>query len=159
MPTTSTTHVSGYTGNGSFYGSATTFGTKTTTVPISIDRYDQDGLYLRNINNVLPLWERKRSDYKETGPSPLSGVWFNENYEINVYRSGDQMVAFINMASKDRDMWKADDLKMIFGEESGVGIYLMGDKSPMPAKIALNKFGHLEIKFILQNEAFSFARR
>jgi hypothetical protein len=158
-PTTSTTYLSGYSGSGSFYGSATTYGTKTTTIPVSVNRYDQDGLYLRNVNNITPLWERRSSDYKETETSSISGVWFNENYEIKIYRSGNQMVAFINSMPNDRDMWKIDELKMIFGEESGAGVYLMGNKTPMPAKIAVNKFGHLEVKLLLEKNSFSFARR
>jgi len=158
-PTKNTTYISGYTGSGSFYGSATTYGTRTKIIPISVDRYDQDGLYLRNVNNVNPLWERKYSDYNETGQSPISGMWFNENYEIKTYQSGDQMVSFINSEPKDRKIWKVDDLKMIFGVDSGVGIYLMANKTPIPAKIAINKFGHLEVKLLLEDQIFSFARR
>lgn len=52
-----------------------------------------------------------------------------------------------------------DDLKMIFNPETGGGIYLMADRTPQPANIKLNKFGYLEVSLILQNDAFSFARR
>jgi hypothetical protein len=157
-PTLSRTYVSGYSGTGSFYGTATTFGTETTTVPIRVDRYDQDGLYLRNVNNVVPLWERTEVQYKKTEPSDLEGVWFDENYRLNLYRSGEQLVAFIAEKPKDRGSWGKGQLKFIYGVDSGVGIYLMGNKTPMPAQFKLNKFGHLEVMFITSKQSFSFAR-
>ncbi|OHB57670.1 MAG: hypothetical protein A2173_04620 [Planctomycetes bacterium RBG_13_44_8b] len=158
-PTISTTAISGYIGSGPFYGTATTYGTTTITVPIRVDRYDQDGLYLKNVNNIVPLWERKLSDYKETEENELSGVWYNENYEINIYQSGKQMVAFLNSEPKDRAMWKINEFKMIFDQESGIGVYLMENKTPMPAIIMLNKFGHLEVDLFTQNLTSSFARK
>lgn len=159
VPTTSTTQLSGYMGSGSFYGTATTYGTRTTTIPISADRYNQAGLYLKNINNLLPLWERKSTDYKETDSSELSGIWFNENYDLKVIKSGKQMVAFISSVPITKEIWHLDELKMIFSPETGTGFYLMGDKTPQPAEIKLNKFGHLEVKLIAQSESFSFARK
>lgn len=157
-PTSSTTYISGYSGTGSFYGTATTYGTRTTTVPISVDRYDQDGLYLRNVNSVVPLWERKEAQYRKTEPSDIEGVWFNENYKLHLYRSGQQYVAFISGEPKEREAWRQGELKFIYGVDSGVGIYLMGNKTPMPAQFKLNKFGHLEVTLITAKETFSFAR-
>ena len=157
-PTSSTTYISGYSGTGSFYGTATTYGTRTTTVPITVNRYDQGGLFLRNVNSVVPLWERTEAQYKKTEPSNLEGVWFNENYKLNLYRSGQQLVAFIAGEPKDLDSWGKGQLKFIYGVDSGVGIYLMGNKTPMPAQFALNKFGHLEVMLIASKETFSFAR-
>lgn len=157
-PTSSTTYVSGYSGTGSFYGTATTYGTRTTTVPITVNRYDQDGLFLRNVNSVVPLWERTEAQYKKTEQSNLEGTWFNENYRLNIYRSGQQLVAFIGGKAKDRDKWSEGQLKFIYGIDSGVGIYLKGNKTPMPAQFALNKFGHLEVTLITSKEMFSFAR-
>ena len=49
-------------------------------------------------------------------------------------------------------------LKMIFDKDFGVGIYLMGNKTPMPAKFCVNKFGPLEIELITDSEKFSFAK-
>lgn len=159
IPTTNTTYISGYTGSGSVYGTATTYGTRTATSSVSVDRYKQGGLYLKNINNSVPLWERKRSDYKETDTSDLSGLWHNENYELRVIQSGKQMVAFISSAPKEKGLWQLDDIKMIFSPETGAGFYLMWDKTPQPAEIKLNKFGHLEVKLITESQSFSFARR
>lgn len=156
-PTTNTTFISGYSGAGSFYGTATTYGTRTTTVPVTVNRYDQDGLFLRNINKVVPLWERTEAQYKKTEFSDLEGTWSNENYKLNLYRSGQQLVAFIANEPKVEE-WAKGQLKFIYGVDSGVGVYLMSDKTPMPAQFKLNKFGHLEVKLITSKETFSFAR-
>lgn len=157
-PTSSTTYISGYSGTGSFYGTATTYGTSTTTVPITVNRYDQDGLYLRNVNGVVPLWERTQSQYERTEPSQIEGDWTNENYKLRLFRSGQQYVAFISGDSKEREAWNRGDLKFIYGVDSGVGIYLMGDKTPMPAQFRVNKFGHFEVTLIPTKETMSFAR-
>jgi hypothetical protein len=157
-PTSSTTYLSGYSGSGPFYGTATTYGTRTTTIPIAVNRYDQDGLFLRNINNVIPLWERTDAQYKKTESSELEGVWFSENYRLNIYRSGQQIVGFVVSAPKERQDWRQGQLKFIYGFDSGVGVYLMGNKTPMPAKFGLNKFGHLEVSLLTANVTFSFAR-
>lgn len=157
-PTTSTTYISGYSGSGSVYGTATTYGTQTTTIPVRVNRYDQDGIYLKNVKNANPLWERTRSQYKSTGTNDLSGIWENEIYEIEVIQSGDQMVAFISAVLDGDKSWSKDQLKMVFGKESGVGIYLMGNKTPMPSEFKVNKFGHLEVKLLTNAETFSFAK-
>ncbi len=156
-PTTNTTFISGYSGTGSFYGTATTYGTRTTTVPVTVNRYDQDGLFLRNINKVVPLWERTVAQYKKTEFNELEGNWSNETYKLNIYRSGQQLVAFIASEPKVEG-WAKDQLKFISGVDSKVGVYLMGDKTPMPAHFKLNKFGHLEVELITLKETFSFAR-
>ena len=157
-PTTSTTYISGYNGSGSVYGTATTYGTQTTTVPIRINRYDQDGMYLKNINSINPLWKRTRSQYQETDSNNLSGIWKNESYEIEIIQSGEQMAAFIRAVLGGDKSWSKEQLKMVFGIESGVGIYLMGNKTPMPSKFSLNKFGFLEVQLLSNAEVFSFAK-
>lgn len=158
-PTTTTTHMSGYSGNGSFYGTATTFGTRTTTIPVSVDRYDQHGMYLRNVNEVTPLWERTRDQYQKTSDNVVEGVWKNENYEVELFQSGVQIVAFIKGTTKEDDIWKSGQLKFVYGLDSKTGIYLMADKTPIPSTFEINKFGHLEIKLLTNSEKFSFARK
>ncbi|MHC1697956.1 MAG: hypothetical protein AB9919_07890 [Geobacteraceae bacterium] len=157
-PTTSTTYVSGYSGSRSFSGTATNYGTQTTNIPITVNRYRQDGLYLRNVNKIEPLWEKTDAQYQKTEATDLEGVWFNENYRLNLYRSGEQMVAFIAEVPKDVEGWNKGQLKFVYGVDSDVGVYLMGNKSPMPAKFKLNKFGHLEVSLISSQEIFSFTR-
>lgn len=157
-PTSSTTSVSGYSGTGSFYATATTYGTQTTTVPLRVDRYDQSGLYLKNVNSVVPLWERTEAQYQKTDQSDVEGVWVNEKYNVNLYRSGQQYVAFISGEPKDRGNWRSGQLKFIYGVDSGIGVYLMGNKTPMPAKFTTNKFGHFEVTLIATATTFSFKR-
>ena len=159
-PTSSTSYFSGYTVSGSpFYGTSNNYGTRTTMVPVYIDRYEQSGLYLKNVNHVTPLWEKTRADYKETGSDALGGIWYNENFDLKIYKSGAQMVAFYNSSPRGKDKGQVDDLKMLFNPETGAGIYIMADKTPQPAQIKLNKFGHLEVTITSQNDSYSFARR
>lgn len=157
-PSTSTTSISGYNGNSSVYGTATTYGTQTTTVPIRVNRYDQDGMYLKNVNGINPLWDHIRSQYQSTGTNDLSGIWKNESYEIEIIQSGEQMIAFIRAVLDGDKSWSKDQLKMVFGIDSGVGIYLMGNKTPMPSKFSVNKFGFLEVQLLSNAEVFSFAK-
>ena len=157
-PTSSTTYINAYSGSGSAYGTATTYGTKTTTVPISVNRYDQDGIFLKNINNIIPLWERTKNQYKRTSNNPLSGIWENESYRIELYQSGEQLVAFVSEVIGGNKSWSKDQMKMVFGIESGVGIYLMGNKSPIPSRFKVNKFGHLEVELLTSSDKFTFAK-
>ncbi|WP_459199263.1 hypothetical protein ACQVRX_01545 [Ralstonia pseudosolanacearum] len=159
-PTVSTTNVSGYAGGGSFYGTATTYGTKTPPIPITVNRYDQSGMYLRNVNKVIPLWERTEAQYTKTESNQLEGVWRNEGYVLTVYQSGQQLVGFVaeQPTTKERADWKPGQLKLVFGAASGAGVYLMGNKTPYPAQFAVNKFGHLEVKLVGTKNTFSFSR-
>lgn len=50
-PTTNVTNYSGNIGGKAVYGSATSFGTTTTMMPIQVDYYDQGAYFLRNVNN------------------------------------------------------------------------------------------------------------
>ncbi len=158
-PTSSTSYISGNTANGPFFGTANSYGTRTTMVPVYVDRYIQSGLYLKNVNHVTPLWEKTASDYKETGANPLSGIWYNENFDLKIYKSGTQMVAFFDHSPRGKEKGQVGDLKMLFNPETGAGIYIMADKTPQPAQIKVNKFGNLEVDLLSQNETFSFARR
>lgn len=158
-PTTNTTYVSGYSGKNFFQGTLTNYGTQTISIPIEVNRYDQTGLYLKNINKVVPFWEKTEDQYKKTNSTNLEGIWFDNKYKLNLFKSDEQLVAFVLESPKDIEGWDKGQLKFIFNEKSSVGIYLMGDKTPMPAKFNLNKFGHLEVVLILAEESFSFARQ
>jgi hypothetical protein len=157
-PTTTTTYISGYSGSGSVYGTATTYGTQTTTIPIRVNRYDQEGIYLKKMGDSVPLWERTKAQYRETSNNNLSGNWENESYQLSVYQSGDQVVAFVDKVLEGDKSWSPGQLKLLFGKDSYVGIYLMGNKTPMPARIHVNKFGHLEVELLTNSEKFSFAK-
>lgn len=158
-PTSSTSYISGNSVAGPFYGTSNNYGTRTTMIPVYIDRYDQNGLYLKNINHVSPLWERNHSDYKETEANSLSGIWYNENFDLKIYKSGTQMVAVFDSAPKGKENGHLDDLKMLFNPETGAGVYLMADRTPQPAQIKVNKFGNLQVDITSLNESVSFARR
>lgn len=167
----STTQISGYSGGGSFYGTATNYGISSLSVPITVNLYAQNGIFLRNVNNVVPLWKRTKDQYTKTDKNDIEGTWFNEVYEIEVFQSGTQIVCFLvsepniekqlvpKTVFRYRTKWDIGQLKMIFGVDSAVGLYLMRDKTPMPAKFQVNKFGHLEASFILEDSTVSFARK
>ncbi|OIR04247.1 hypothetical protein GALL_137290 [mine drainage metagenome] len=158
-PTSDTSYMSGYSGGTPFYGTTNSYGTTTTMIPVNYDRYEQNGLYLKNVNHVTPLWEKKASDYKETSSSPMAGIWYNENYDLKMYKSGVHMVAFFNSIPKGKEKGQQDDIKMLFNPETGAGIYMMADRTPQPAQIKINKFGNLQVDIASQNETYSFARR
>ncbi len=158
-PTSSTSYISGNSVAGPFYGTSNNYGTRTTMIPVYIDRYDQNGLYLKNVSHVVPLWEKKRSDFKEGDANPLSGIWYNENFDLKIYQSGAQMVAVFDSAPKGKEKGEIDDIKMLFNPETGAGVYLMADRTPQPAQIKVNKFGNLQVDITSLNESVSFARR
>ncbi|BCK87303.1 hypothetical protein MIZ01_1075 [Sideroxyarcus emersonii] len=162
-PTNSTSYVSGFSGNAPFYGTSYSYGTTTTMIPVQYNRYEQSGLYLKNVNHVVPLWERKSADYKETAANALSGIWYNEDFDLKIYQSGAQMVAFFDTAPRNggkiRESGTVDELKMIFNPQTGAGVYLMADRAPQPAEIKVNKFGFLQVDIASQGELVSFARR
>ena len=158
-PISSTSYFTGNNASGPFYGTSNNYGTRTTMVPVYIDRYEQNGMYLKNVNQVVPLWDKKRADYKETETHSLSGNWYNENFDLKLYKSGAQIVAFFDSTPKGKESGHIDDLKLLFNPESGAGIYLMPDRTPQPALIKVNKFGHLEVDLLSRSETLSFARK
>ena len=164
VPTSNTTNFSAYgSGGGYLSGTATTYGSKNIPIPITTERYDQDGIYLRNVNNVLPIWEKTKKHYPKDGDSPLTGLWKNENYIVDVYQSGIKIVGFVSEIPEGSEVkplgaWSKDQLKFAFDVKSSKGVYLMGNKAPVPADIKINKFNHLELSLFRGIERFSFSR-
>ena len=120
-------------------------------------------MYLRNVNNIVPIWEKIKKHYPKDGNDPLTGFWKNESYIVEVYQSGSQMVGFVSEIPEGSRVrgWSKDQLNMSFDMESGRGVYLLGSKMPVPEEIKLNKFNHLEVNPLLLEEdppSFSFAR-
>ena len=78
LPDTQTSYHSGnYYGNsgfGSYSGTSTTYGTKSHSIPYSVDRYDQDALFLKNVNNIKPVFNKVEDDYKKNGTSKFDGI-------------------------------------------------------------------------------------
>lgn len=157
-PSSSTTNFSGYSGRSSFSGTATTYGTQTTYVPITVNRYNQRGYFLRNMTEKKPLWERKRSEFLPEGESEFDGLWTNEKYEVSIFKSKGQIVGFISKCVQEAPVWKQDDIKLSFDPKNSFGVYFMGDKTPRPAEFKVNKFGHLEVALFGSSESFSFAK-
>lgn len=159
-PTTNVTNYSGNVGGVPMYGSSTSFGTTTTMMPITVSRYEQNAYFLKNVNNIKPLWAKTTADYPVTDTDPLSGTWVNENYVLNVYASGKSLVAAINGKSPpELPWWKNGDIKFVLNRKSLTGIYLLGNQTPDPVMASINKFGHLEIKLVGTGEVFSFEKR
>jgi hypothetical protein len=75
-----------------------------------------------------------------------------------LFVSGEQLVGFIANDPKERSDWAPGQLKLIYGVDSGAGVYLMGNKTPIPARFEVNRFGHLEVTLFVGDETFSFAR-
>jgi len=149
VPTVNTTNISGVGGGGYFSGTATTYGSQNVVIPTRQDRYDQDGIFLRNVNDVIPLWERTKKQYLETSRNKFSGVWRNEDYLLELYVSGESTVAIIlNVTGNDdqKSFWSQGDLKFIFNKDGG-GIYLMGNRAPLVANFKINKFRNLEVEY------------
>ena len=158
-PTTNVTNYSGNVGGVPTYGTSTSFGTTTTMIPITISRYDQNAYFLKNVNNVRPLWEKTASDYPVTNTDPLSGTWASEGYVLNVYVSTGNLVASIVQSLRPETPWKSGDIKFVFNKKSLTGVYLLGNKTPQPATASINKFGHLEIKLVGSTQTFSFEKK
>jgi len=158
-PTASTSYYSGNNMAGPFFGTSNNYGTRTSMIPVYIDRYEQSGLYLKNVNHIVPLWEKKRSDFKETEANPLSGIWYNQNFDLKLYKSGTQMVAFFDSTPKGKERGQLDDIKLLFNPQTGAGVYMMADRTPQPAQIKVNKFGNLQVDITSLAESISFARR
>ena len=146
-PAISSSFISGFGGSGS-YITATNYGVNTTTVPVQENRYDHDGFFLKNVNDVIPLWERTKDQYEKTSSNDIEGFWKNEKYMVEIFQSGDQMVAFVSEEFVRWPSWEEGELKFIFGVDSNVGVHLMNDKTPVPARFFIDRWGHLNIELL-----------
>ena len=118
--------------------------------------YYNYGYFLKNVNNVKLLMEQTRDDYAcTTNAGVYSGVWKNDTDRIKILRSDDKIVGFVMTPHGN---WNKNDLKFIFSEDTGKGVFLLNSKMPNLAIFELNKFGYLEIKLSMEgdNEIISF---
>jgi len=95
-PSTTTTNISGFVGRNSYFGTATTYGTNTSYIPVTVSRYDQVGLYLRKFGSDKPAWELTKSNFTCDGESEFNGNWGDEKYELSICKSGVKIVGFIS---------------------------------------------------------------
>lgn len=123
--------------------------------------YNHDNIFLKNINNITPLWEKTINDYQKTTNNILEGVWENGNYKVNVFQSENQIVAFINeikASDVEKELLNKNSLKFSIDIKSNKGVYLRGDKTPLPSNFKINKFGFLEIILETLNKKVSFKK-
>ena len=142
-PTSSRTSL--YDSKGKYIGSSTTSGSEQTVHTGSVDRYNQDGYFLKNVNHVKPIFEKTKADFEcIEAPKTYAGIWRDDSYVIEIFKSGNDIVAFVK--ESENDNWNEGDLKFTFSESTGEGLYMMGSKMPIVSTFGINKFGFLEIK-------------
>ena len=158
-PTTSTSYIS----SGLSGATVTTYGSTYTpiTIPYSVDRYDHTGKFLKNVKRVKVIWEMTSDDCPKNlqQNNKLVGLWKSEHYTVDIYKSDNDFVGIIQEVKNGdgRERWKKGDLKFRFNSKTGLGLYLMGDKAPMPSTIKLDDFGYLQVQLYFDNK-FAFER-
>ncbi len=158
-PTVITSYVNGYAGGTPFSGTVTTYGSQRQVTTHQVTHYGHDGLYLRNVNNVMPIWRKREADFKPLGASSFDGPWENESQNIKLYRSEKDVVAIFEGTKGNSRNWSSGDLIFIFNAENGNGIYLTKSKKPVPAHVEINSFGHLVVTILTYKESFSYIRK
>ncbi|MDR1696350.1 MAG: hypothetical protein LBR69_06980 [Endomicrobium sp.] len=133
----------------------TTYGTK------SVKIFAQNALFLKSTDNSVLFWDKKESDFPETGKSAFDGIWSEgQFYDIIAYKSGGYIVGFINSkkefyvnpysavqkkAAKKRELYKEGDLKFIFDADTRAGVYITDEQSPAYAALSFGRGGELLI--------------
>ena len=161
-PVASTTTVRGQSANGvPVYGSAITWGSQTTLMPVTTHRYANRAYFLKNVNKVEPVWEYTKDDYLRTRTSIYDGVWKNEQYKVLVYQSENKVVAVLQETPKNKKLkrlWVKDDFKMSFSPNTGKGLFLLDSKQPIRAEFSINDFNHLVMNSLFGQDAVSFQK-
>jgi hypothetical protein len=171
IPKTNTSYVSGFDTYGTFYsGTVTTQGTQVIPYSYNVKRYDHDVVFLKRVTpDVKAPWEYTQSDFADTGEtSDFRGTWKSENYVLETVPTEKDIVAFVKSVGEEATdalaetnptlKWTAGDIKFRFSKRTSLGYYLMAAKNPVPAKLSINKFGHLEIS-LGEKQTFSFERQ
>ena len=129
----------------SYSGTSTTYGTQTTQIPYSVDRYDQGAIFLKNVKNIKPIFDKTNVDFPKSGISEYDGIWINETYTIKIYKSDEYIVGINkNLVTNEWGNWEPNQVKFLITKDN-FGIYMMGAYHPVPAKFEINNFGYLEI--------------
>jgi hypothetical protein len=124
-----------------------------------IEEYEYNVFYLRNVNKIVPVWDRNSKDYVKTGPNALEGVWYNEQYEMNVCQSGNNLVGCRGNGSENMAVPGRGNLVFLFDVNTKAGVFIKKNGTPMPGVYTINKFGHLSITLKYSNDIVSFARK
>lgn len=161
VPSVNTTTVTGYGSGGYFSGTATTTGSDTQTHTVETDRYIQQGMYLRNINSTVGMWEKKLDKFERGEPSSFDGEWENEDYVLELLQGHGKLIiaGFIKISKADSAENKNGLIKLIFDPESKHGVFFSEGGAPKFSSFEVNRFGNLEVKLRENGKVFSFSRR
>lgn len=132
----------------------------------TIAHFSQKALYLRKTSDGEHIWLRSRESYPEDteNKSDFSGRWGNDFYTLDIYPSGDKIVAITSKKAEnlrtykfynfkedsnvvsDYDAqhefeWPAGIMKFEFDPQTMKGIYLRSDHCPEGAEFSLSKDG------------------
>ena len=133
-------------GYGTFSGTSTTYGTKTTQIPYTVDRYDQEGLFLKNVKNLKHIVDKTNVDYPKNGVSQYDGIWRDQYYTVEIYNSDENIVGINKNQIHETDRkWEPNQVKFLIFDNNN-GLYFMGSHTPVPATYKINNFGYLQIE-------------
>ena len=110
--------------------------------------YGQEAYFLKNVGNAKGIWQKRYSDFPEDGkPGDYGGVWENQWLRIRAYASGGLVVGVLEKLFEAQSQgWESAQVKFVFDPGSGRGVYVMTDRTPMPSKFSINRFGHLTVE-------------
>jgi hypothetical protein len=133
-PTYSSTSYSGTVSGKSFSGTASSHGTQTDFIPISVNRYSQRAIFLKNISDKKPLWQLTEDDFKREGVSEFDGTWSNAEETITVFTSANNVLGF------NKDTKK---ITFSFSKKESAGVFFKSDRTPLYSEFSINNFGFL----------------
>ena len=120
----------------------------TRTTSSGVKRYELRGIFLKNVKNIKPIFEKTNVDFPKKGVSQYDGIWRDLEYKVEIYNSDEYVVGINkNIINKESQKWKPNQVKFIITRITGQtnGIYFMGNHQPVPASFVINDLGYLEI--------------
>jgi len=125
-----------------------THGKYTETTKSGAKRYDINAIFLKNVKNIKPIFEKTNVDYPKKGVSQYDGIWRNLDYKVEIYNSDEYIVGINkNIINEEFKKWGPNQVKFIISSITGNtnGIYFMSEHAPVPASFKINNLGYLEI--------------
>ena len=117
----------------------------TETTSSGVKRYDLGGIFLKNVKNIKPIFDKTNVDFPKSGISEYDGIWINETYTIKIYKSDEYIVGINkNLVTNEWGNWEPNQVKFLITKDN-FGIYMMGAYHPVPAKFEINNFGYLRL--------------
>lgn len=123
----------------------------------TIYRYDFVVSFFRYKTDEVPWWGLRADMVTVVPPKKagLDGLWSDGDYVIKLQSSKTQYLGFVEnisenrlnenqiefrkLTGKRRQLWTVGDLKFMFEKQSMSGLWLMGNKKPVPCKFKLDK--------------------